>query len=167
MAELLGVLSTPNETVAAIERLRDAGFEDLDVYSPVPCHEIEHAFDRGPSRVRAWTLIGGLIGVTFAYTFTIWTAYDWPLMVGGKPFASIPAYTVIAFELMVLIAGVLTVLGLIAHGMIGTFRAHPVFRPAFTEDEFGFLVRCHSDQIRRVEELLAEAGCKEVRVVEG
>ena len=167
MAELLGVLSTPHETVAAIERLQKAGFKKLDVYSPVQSHEIAHALDRGPSRVRAWTLIGGLTGVTVGYAAQILAAYDWPMVIGGKPFASIPAYTIAAFELTILFGGVLTVLGLVAHGFLGASRQNPAYRPAFSQDEFGFLVECHSDQIGRVQELLGEAGCKEVRVVEG
>ena len=167
MAELLGVLSTPHETVAAIERLQKAGFKKLDVYSPVQSHEIEHALDRGPSRVRAWTLIGGLTGVTVGYAGQILAAYDWPLVIGGKPFASIPAYTIVAFEMTILLGGVLTVLGLVTHGIILSLRQNSAYRPAFSDAEFGFLVECHSDQITRVQELLAEAGCKEVRVVSG
>ena len=168
MAEVLGILTHPHATVGAVRRLKSAGFDDLEVYSPVPSHEIEEALDRGPSRVRLWTLIGGLTGVTLAYTFTIWTAYSWPLVVGGKPFASIPAYTVIGFELMVLIGGVLTVGGLLVHGLLQVARRGPVpYRPGFSGDEFGCLVRCHADQVDRVREILSEAGCTEVRVVSG
>jgi hypothetical protein len=167
MAEVLGILKHPHPTVEAVRALRETGFEELEVFSPVPSHEIEGALDRGPSRVRLWTLIGGLTGVTAGYAFTIWTAYSWPLVVGGKPFASIPAYTVIAFELTILFGGVLTVLGLIAHGMLQTARRGPTFyRPTFSEDEFGCLVRCHTDQIARVQEILTRAGCTEVRVVQ-
>ena len=81
-----------------VESLKGAGFGDLEVYSPVPSHEIEHAVGKGPSRVRLWTLLGGLAGVCSGYLMTIWMAYDWPLVIGGKPFASIPAYTIIAFD---------------------------------------------------------------------
>ncbi|MFQ5697455.1 MAG: DUF3341 domain-containing protein [Myxococcota bacterium] len=166
MAEVLGVLPTPSSTVGALETLRDAGFSNLDVYSPVPSHEIEHTLKRPPSRVRLWTLLGGLAGVTTGYTMTIWMAYDWPIVIGGKPFASIPAYTVIAFELTILFGGVLTVLGLITHGILMAMRKHPAYRSSFTEDAFGCLVDCHSDQIPRVRELLEQAGSTEVRVVE-
>ena len=167
MAQVLGVLKHPHRTVGAIEALKEAGFQDLEVYSPVPSHEIEHAMGRGPSRVRLWTLIGGLTGVTTGYAMTIWMSYDWPLVVGGKPFASIPAYTIIAFELTILFGGVLTVLGLLVHGLWLTARRHPAYRPSFSGDEFGCVVRCHADQIPRVQELLQGSGCTEVRVVEG
>jgi molybdopterin-containing oxidoreductase family membrane subunit len=167
MADVLGILGHPHPTVAAVQKLKAAGFEDLDVYSPVPSHEIEEAIGQGPSRVRLWTLIGGLTGVTLAYTFTIWTSYDWPLVVGGKPFASIPAYTVIAFELTVLLGGVLTVLGLLLHGMLKVARRRTVgYGPSFSGDQFGCVVHCHADQVDRVREILTEAGCTEVRVVE-
>ena len=91
MASVLGVLTTPAYTVGAIESLRGAGFDDLEVFSPIPSHEIEHAFDSSPSPVRRWTLIGGLSGVSLGYLMTIWMSYDWELVIGGKPFASIPA----------------------------------------------------------------------------
>ncbi|MFQ5513153.1 MAG: DUF3341 domain-containing protein [Myxococcota bacterium] len=167
MADVLGVLPNPERTVDALEALKGAGFAEVEVYSPVPSHEIEHAVGRGPSRVRLWTLIGGLTGVTVGYLMTVWMAYDWPLVIGGKPFASIPAYTIIAFELTILIGGILTVLGMIAHGLALTARKHPAYRPSFSVDEFACLVRCHRDQIPRVRELLDGAGSTEVRVVEG
>jgi hypothetical protein len=167
MAEVLGVFPRPDATVRALEALKTAGFRDLDAYSPVPSHEIEEALARGPSWVRLWTLVGGLTGVSTGYLFTIWTAYDWPIMIGGKPFASIPAYTVIAFELTILFGGLLTLLGLIVHGMIGTVGPHTAYRPSFSVDEFGCVVRCHGDQIPRAQEILRHAGATEVRVVEG
>ncbi len=167
MAEVLGVISTPRGTVAAVESLKQSGFDNLEVYSPAPSHAIEHALGKGPSSVRLWTLIGGLTGVCAGYLMTIWMANDWPLVIGGKPFTSIPAYTIIAFELTILFGGVLTVMGLMLHGLFNTARSDPAYRPSFSNDEFGCLVRCHSDQIRRVQELLQGAGSMEVRVVEG
>lgn len=167
MAEVLGVLTRLDSTVGTIEKLKGAGFDDLEIYSPVPSHEIEHAIGKGPSRVRTWTLVGGLTGVTLGYVATIWMSYDWPLVIGGKPFASVPAYTVIAFELTILLGGVLTVLGLVTHGILATLRGHQAHRPSFSSNEFGCLVRCHADQIPRVQELLTQSGCTEVRVVEG
>lgn len=167
MATVLGVLGSPGATAQAIRSVREAGFDEVDAYSPVPSPEIEAAVDRGPSRVRGWTLVGGLTGVSLGYLMTIWMSYDWEMVVGGKPFASIPAYTVIAFELTILFGGILTVLGLVVHGLLLSNTNTKAYRPSFSEDEFGCLVDCHGDQIPRVQELLRAAGCTEVRVVEG
>ncbi|MEE8312709.1 MAG: DUF3341 domain-containing protein [Myxococcota bacterium] len=166
MASVLGVLRTPQATVGAIKTLKQAGFQDLEVYSPTPSHEIEEALERPPSRVRLYTLIGCLTGVTLGYLMQIWMAYNWPLVIGGKPFASIPAYTIIGFELNILVGGILTVVGFLVHGLYMSRKGHEAYQSSFSGDDFGCVVGCHTDQISRVQGLLGGAGCTEVRVVE-
>ena len=166
MAVVLGVLSDPTSTAKAIRDLKQSGFGDLDAYSPVPSHEIEEAMDRGPSVVRTWTLIGCLTGVTIGYGMPIWMSLDYPLVVGGKPLASIPPYTTIGFELNILLGVILTVVGLMFHGIWKTRTDRGVYRPTFSGDEFGCVVGCAAEQIERVQQLLRGAGAREVRVVE-
>ena len=43
--------------------------------------------------------------------FTIYTVLSWPLMVGGKPIVSIPAFVIIAFELTILFGALATLTG--------------------------------------------------------
>jgi molybdopterin-containing oxidoreductase family membrane subunit len=167
MAQVLGVLKTPHDLALAIRDLKGAGFRELEIYSPVPSHEIEEALDRGPSIIRLLTLIGCLTGVSFAYFMQIWVAYDWPLVIGGKPFASIVSDTIIGFELNILLGGLFTVLGLMFFGMFMTRKGHDAYQPGFSNDLFGCVVACHGDQIPRAQELLKRAGSTEVRVVEG
>jgi molybdopterin-containing oxidoreductase family membrane subunit len=167
MAQVLGVLKSPHALASAVKDLKGAGFGELEIYSPVPSHEIEEALDRGPSIIRLLTLIGCLTGVSFAYFMQIWVAYDWPLVIGGKPFASIVAYTIIGFELNILLGGLLTVLGLMFFGMFMTRKGHDAYQPGFSGDLFGCVVACHGDQVPRAQELLRRAGSTEVRVVEG
>lgn len=167
MAQVLGVLKSPHALASAVKDLKVAGFKELEIYSPVPSHEIEEALDRGPSIIRLLTLIGCLTGVSFAYFMQIWVAYDWPLVIGGKPFASIVAYTIIGFELNILLGGLLTVLGLMFFGMFMTRKGHDAYQPGFSGDLFGCVVACHGDQVPRAQELLRRAGSTEVRVVEG
>ena len=166
MAQVLGILKTPDDTVSAIESLKTAGFSELEVYSPVPHHGIEDALDRGPSIIRLFTLIGCLVGVSFGYFMQIWVAYDWPLVIGGKPFASIPAYTIIGFELNILLGGLFTVLSLMFFGMFQTRKGHDAYQPGFSGDLFGCVVSCHGDQVARAQDVRKRSGCTEVRVVE-
>ena len=49
---------------------------------------------------------------------TIWMANNWKIMLGGKPFSSIPPYTIIAFELTILFGGLMTLLGLLVFGRL-------------------------------------------------
>src|SRR5688572_32322523 len=113
-----GVLAAFDEldaTVSAIEALKENDLGSLiRVYPPTPRHELEEALQAPPSPVRRFTLIGGLLGVTFGYWVAIWISDYWPLVVGGKPVASWVPYTIIGFELMVLIGSLSTVFGMFA-----------------------------------------------------
>jgi len=166
MATLVGVYATPEPVVESAERLKARGFTDLEAYSPVPSLELDDVVDSKPSRVRLFTLIGGLTGVVTGYAMTIWMSYDWEIMVGGKPFASIPPYTIIAFELTILFGGLLTVLGLFAVGGLPKLRSNPEYDPRFSAEDFGLAVRCRDRDVAEVEGILRSYGASEVNLVE-
>ncbi len=169
MPLLLGVYDNPAHVVDSIKRLRNRGFEDLETYSPAPFPEIDDALIDKPSPVRAFTLIGGLLGVVTGYALTIWMSYDWELPVGGKPFASIPPYTIIAFELTILFGGLLTVLGLflmggLPHGPFGV--TEPGYSSRFSAEEFGVAVTCDERDVGEIEALMRANGAGDVTLVE-
>jgi hypothetical protein len=169
MPTLVGIFETPLPVANVAKRLRLRGFQDLEIYSPVPSNELDRALDEGPSRVRIFTLVGGLLGVTTGYAMTIWMSYDWPLMIGGKPFASIPPYTVIAFELTILLGGLFTLLGLLLVGGLpyGRFgRTDSTYSPRFSAEDFGLVVRCEERDVSEVDALLRAHDAKEVNLVE-
>src|SRR5713226_10758708 len=121
---VLGVFAYVDTTVRALEDLKAKGYHDLTVYTPVPVHEIEEVMerDRPVSRVRLFTLIGGLTGTASGFILTIWSAMQWGLVTGGKPIASIPPFVVIAFELTILFGGLATVIGIVLLGQLPRFR---------------------------------------------
>jgi len=86
-----GVLGAFHELDAAVHAVEDLGkrrFKDITVYTPTPRHEFEDVLARGPSRVRLFTLIFGLAGVTFGYWIAVWMSDYWPIVVGGKAIAT-------------------------------------------------------------------------------
>jgi len=169
MPLLLGVFETPNKLVEVIGRLRDRGYQDLDVFQPAPFKEVDDALIDKPSRVRLWTLIGGLAGVTTGFAMTIWMSYDWEIVVGGKALASIPPYVIIGFELTILFGGLMTVVGLAVHGGLphGRFgRNDPGYSPRFSAEDFGLTIRCKERDVVEVDGLLRAFGAKEVSLVE-
>jgi len=165
MPTVLGVFRQPLHLARAAEVLRGRGYTDLEIFSPVPSHEIDHAIDEKPSRVRIFTLIGGLTGVVTGYAMTIWMAYDWPIMLGGKPFASIPPYTIIAFELTILFGGLMTALGLFAVGRLPKIRLHPAYHRRFSAEDFALLVECRERDVSEIDGLLRDHRALEVSVV--
>jgi molybdopterin-containing oxidoreductase family membrane subunit len=166
MSAVVGVFGSPAPVAEAAKKLRQRGFEELEIYSPVPSHELDDAVDERPSRVRVFTLIGGLVGAISGYAMTIWMANNWPIMIGGKPLSSIPPYTIISFELAILFGGVLTVLGLFGVGRLPRVKSDRAYSKRFSSEEFGLVVRCRSRDVVEVEDLLREQGAKEVTLVE-
>ena len=162
---VVGVFAHVDTTVKALEELRAKGYHDLEVYTPAPIHEIEDVMerDRPVSRVRLFTLIGGLTGTASGFILTIWSAMQWGLVTGGKPIASIPPFVVIAFELTILFGGLSTVLGMVLLGRLPRLRPTPAYDPRFSNDRFGVSVRCAPGRGHSVTEILSAAGAEEVR----
>jgi hypothetical protein len=165
---ILGVFAHVDTTVRALEELKAKGYHDLSVYTPVPVHEIEEVVerDRPVSKVRFFTLLGGLIGLASAWILTAWSALKWNLYLGGKPPIGLPVsppYVIIMFELMVLFGGVATVIGMISLGRLPRFRPSPSFDPRFTSDRFGVAVHCAVERTASVRDILRSAGAEEIR----
>lgn len=160
-----GVLAAYRHVDAAAEAVRilkEVGYHDFTVYSPVPNVELAQAVGHRVSPVRLWTLLGGLAGCLTGFAMTLWMSYDWPIVVGGRPIGSVIPYVVIAFELTVLFGAGATVIGLLYH----SWRNHRAgaFEGRFTDDQIGIFVPCPVERRPAIEELLRSSGAEEVRV---
>lgn len=163
MVGVLGAFNELDATTHAIEELKRQGFRDFDVYTPTPRHEIEHAVHPPVSKVRLFTLIGGLLGTTFGYWIAIWTSEYWPLVVGGKAIKSWIPYTVIGFEMMVMVGALSAVFSMFALGGLPRLTKTVGYDPRFSNASFGIFVRCTPDRASGVESILREHGAAEVR----
>lgn len=165
VATVLGVFAHADSTADAIRELRAKGFSDLKVYTPVPVEEIEEEIEkvRPLSKVRWFSLIGGLTGTATAFFLTIWTSLKWELVTGGKAPVSIPPFIIIAFELSILLCGLSTLLAVLLLGRLPRIRPSLTYDPRFTVDRFGVVVACPAEQADRVQSLLTTAGAEEVR----
>jgi len=169
MPSLVGIFDEPEPVAEVARRLRNRGYEKIEIYSPAAFTEIEAALDERPSGVRAWTLVGGLLGVVTGYALTIWMSLDWPVVIGGKPYASVAPYTVIAFELTILFGGLATLLGLLVVGKLpyGRFgKSDTAYSPRFSAEEFGVVVECAERDVKEVDALLRSHHALEVNLVE-
>jgi hypothetical protein len=151
-----------DDATHAIRDLKEMGYRDFTVYTPVPNHEIMDAVGHRISPVRMWTLIGGLTGFGSAILMTMWMSLDYPVLVGGKPIPSVIPYIVIMFELTVLIGALATVTGLVVHSVLN--RRTAAFDPHFTDDQIGVFVPCPPERRDAVQGLLRSSGAEEVRV---
>jgi hypothetical protein len=150
---LLASFEFHDSIVDAIRELRKAGFKDLRAYMPYPDHHIEEALGHGESPVRVWTLVGGLTGAAAGFGFTTWTSMDWPLVTGGKPILSIPAYVVIAFEMTILFGALSTLIGLFILSRLPHVKPIVVYDSEFVSGRYGLYVAATGaklDDARRI-----------------
>ena len=76
-----------DDVLAAVRRMKKAGYTVVDVYAPYPAHGLDKAMGLEPSKLPILCFILGSSGALFAFLFQAWVStIDWPLRIGGKPF---------------------------------------------------------------------------------
>ena len=153
---LLAHYETQSGTRRAIEALREAGFEDLEVYSPVPAPELEEAMGIESSPVKRWALLGGITGCVTGFLLTTGTSLSYPLVTQGKPIASMPPFIVIMFELTILLTGIFALVGMLVHARKPSLSLAASYREQFSVDRWGVHVRMPADERDRAEETLRD-----------
>ena len=163
MQGIIGAFQHLDGAVEAVEELRKSRMGDVTVYTPTPRHELEEAMGSPMSPVRKFTLVGGTLGVTFGYWIAIWTSEYWPLVTGGKAIGSWIPYTIIVFEVFVLVGALSTVFGMFYVSRIPRLTMTVGYDPRFSHGDFGVWVECPPDKLAAAEDLMRRHGAVEVR----
>lgn len=169
---LMAEFDNPTDVVNAAHSVHEAGYRRIDAYSPYPIEALSEAIGVHSTKLPIIVLVGGIIGGLAGYLLQYFThVVDYPLIVGGKPFHSWPAFIPITFECTVLGAGLSAVFGMLAlNGLPEPY--HPVFNtPNFalaSRDRFFLLVQSTDPKFDREEtaEFLRGLGAREVNDVE-
>ena len=118
---VLGVYDDEDVLLKAVTSVRNAGVKIHEVFSPFPVHGLEHALGYRRTRLPIVAFLFGMTGTSLALTMQFWMlGFDWPMIIGGKNFASLPPFIPVTFELTVLLA---------ALGMVGTFMVISDLKP--------------------------------------
>ena len=96
---------TPTELVDAAAQGPDAGYTKTDAFSPFPLHEIDEALGIKRSILPILDLCRRHHGsAVWASGFSISCMYiDYPIIVGGRPHFSLPAFIPPTYELTILL----------------------------------------------------------------
>jgi hypothetical protein len=118
---VVGIFDDEDVLLDAIRKVRSSGVKIQEVYSPFPVHGIDEALGYKRTRLPIAAFLFGLTGTILALVMQIWMlGYDWPMIIGGKNFASLPPFIPVTFELTVLLS---------ALGMVGTFMIVSDMKP--------------------------------------
>jgi hypothetical protein len=163
MQGVMGAFQEIDATVHAVEDLKREKLGEITVFSPTPRHEFEEVMGHAPSPVRIFTLVFGLAGVTFGYWIAIWISDYWPLVVGGKPIGSWVPYTIIGFEVMVLVGSLATVFAMFGLSRIPRLTKAVGYDPRFSHGDYGIWVATTPENVEAVKQILTRHGAVEVR----
>jgi hypothetical protein len=154
-----------DSAVEAIGALRKAGFKRraIKAYAPVPEHDLEHAMGYHASPVQFFALVGALTGTATGFALAIFTSMDWPLVTGGKPIVSIPAFVVIGFELTILFGALATVIGLFLNMRLPNLKPLVVYDPEFSAGRFGVYVSAAPGELEEARKILQDQEPAELR----
>jgi hypothetical protein len=162
---LVGIFDHEDKVKGAVTSLRDGGANIHEVFSPYAIHGIDDLLGYKMSRLPRASFLFGMTGTILAFS-TLWLmmGYDWPMIIGGKNFASVPPFIPVTFEFTVLLA---------AFGMVFTFFiasdlkpwARPkIFDIRITLDKFAVVIDLDKNKLSKtdLEAMLNSSGASEV-----
>ncbi|HYG37452.1 MAG TPA: DUF3341 domain-containing protein [Cytophagales bacterium] len=163
---LLGVFEDEDVLLHSIKDVRSTGVKIHEVFSPFPVHGLDEALGYKRSRLPIAAFLFGMMGTSLALFMMYWmNGYDWPMIIGGKPYSPLPTFIPITFEATVLIS---------SFGMVTTFllvcNLKPYGKPRIfdirsTDDKHVMTVDLVVNNKRSVEELskiLKDSGASEI-----
>jgi hypothetical protein len=150
----------------AVKKLRDNNEVINDVRSPFPVHGLDEALSIKRSRIPVVGFIFGAIGAISAFGFQAWVfTSSYPLIIGGKPFFSVPTFVPITFEVTVLFAGLSMVAAFLFRSGLKPEITFDSVDERITDDHFVIMVNAPDEEnsLNRIKSLLTDIQTVEIR----
>jgi hypothetical protein len=168
---IMAEFEQPEHVLEATKRAYAAGYRRMDAYSPLPIHGLSEALGFQKTKLPLIVLIGGIIGCLGGFGLQYWASViNYPIIIGGKPMNSWPAFIPITFECTILFAALSAVFGMLAlNGLPQPY--HPVFNvdrfERATRDRFFLCIEARDKQFDRMQtrKFLEGLGANEVSEV--
>lgn len=134
---LTAEFDSPAAVLRAAEQVRDAGFKSWDVFTPFPIHGLDKVMRFKNSLVGWFSLVMGG-GAFMSVVGLIWfsNAFDYPIIVGGKPMFSPPMTFVPSYIMFIMGAAVGALVGMLVLNQLP--RLH---NPLLKSDRFALVSR--------------------------
>jgi hypothetical protein len=169
---IIAEFDTPADAISAATKVREAGFRRWDVYTPFPVHGMDRAMGLKNSKVGWFAFTGGVLGYTTGMLM-IWymNAFDYPILIGGKPMFS-PFYSFPpSYELTILFGSFGSLLGMLFLNRLPRLH-HPLLKhrrfALATHDKFFVVIETADPKYSETEtrRLLESAGSKHIEMVQ-
>lgn len=129
-SSVFGLMAEFSETGTLLKAAReahDAGYRNMDAFTPFPVEGLAENLGRKKSKVPLIVLLAGIAGGGGGY-FMEWYAMSvsYPINVGGRPLTSWPPFIPITFELTILSGALAAIIAMLALNRLPQPH-HPVF----------------------------------------
>lgn len=132
-----GYFTDEIDLLEAVKELQDKGIQIDDVRTPFPIHGLDRILKLPRSRLPKLAFVAGALGGAGGLFFQIWVfTRGWPLVIGGKPFLSLPSFIPVTFELTVLFAAIAMVIGFLVSSNLGPGSIPDILDEEVTNDHF-------------------------------
>jgi len=160
---IYGLYNDEEDLLRAVKQARADHLEIMDVYTPFPIHGLDPLLGLSESRLHIAGFVYGLLGTLTAFLGMTWIfTKDWPIIFGGKPHWSFPAFVPIMFELTVLFAAIgMTVSFYIVNGL-GPGVVNPTIDLRITDDKFCIAFDRSEVDASKAESFLQSSGAAEI-----
>lgn len=169
---ILAEFDTPAGIMHAAEKVRDAGFQRWDVFTPFPIHGMDQAMGIKNSKVGWFSFVGGATGYTLGMLMIWFTnAIDYPLIVGGKPMFSPHGAFPPSYELTILLGAFGSLFGMLFLNKLPRLH-HPLLKhrrfALATHDKYFLVIETADPKYSESDarKLLESSGCTRVEMVE-
>ena len=169
---ITALFDNPDSIINAAKKVVSEGYKKFDVNTPYPLHGMDPAMGLKRSKLGFVTLFFGFSGTAFILLFMYWTmSVDYPMVIGGKPYFSLPAFIPITFEFTVLLAALSTVFGMIMAFFNLPYNDHPLHDTEYMKqvsvDKYGLVILAEDPLFdeNKVQSLLSSLGAKEIEKV--
>ncbi len=162
---LVGIFDDEDILIHAVEGIRDQGVKIKEVYSPFPVHGLDEVLGYRRSRLPIAAFLFGMTGTILALFTQIWMlGYDWPMIIGGKNYASIPPFIPVTFEFTVLLSAFGIVISFLIVSDMKPYKWPRQYDLRSTDDKHVMAIdlganKITKDEIRRI---LKDSGASEV-----
>lgn len=151
---LFGLYDDEEVLIKAVKQAKDAHLDIMDVYTPFPVHGLDPVLGLEESRLHIAGFVYGAIGTLTAFLFMSWVfTRDWPIIFGGKPYWSVPAFIPITFELTVLFSAIGMVVSFYTVCGLAPGKVNPTLDDRITDDKFCIAFETNGADEAEVEKL--------------
>ncbi|HEX3889761.1 MAG TPA: DUF3341 domain-containing protein [Verrucomicrobiae bacterium] len=169
---IIAEFDSPAAILRAAEKVRDAGYRRWDTFTPFPIHGMEQVMGLKNSLV-GWVSLAMGAGAFLSVVGLIWfaNAFDYPLIVGGKPMFSPPMTFVPAYIMLIMGSAIGALVGMLALNQLPRLH-HPLFAnknfALATRDKFFLAIGATDPKFSEAEtrKLLEEIGGANIELVE-